>query len=87
MKKTVLTPYVLFHSSPCRYLQVPRSLLTSQWSSRRAPTSRSGALGVEVGERDRHRHRDQDWRRYHRDRAEVVINTRHRHHDRDHDRD
>jgi hypothetical protein len=32
-------PYVSFHSSPCRHLQVPRSLLTSQWSSRRAPIS------------------------------------------------
>jgi uncharacterized iron-regulated membrane protein len=37
-------------------------------------------VGVEVGERDRHR--DRRWNWYHRDRAQVVINRRHRH-DRD----
>jgi uncharacterized iron-regulated membrane protein len=43
---------------------------------------RVGGAGVHVGER--HRHRDRDLRRHHRDHAPVMMKREHRRHDRDH---
>ena len=82
MKKTVLTLSVIpfltmpaFAGSP---VAVDKPIVVAQGADFRV-----GGVGIEVGERDRYR--DQDWRRYHRDRAEIVINRRHRHHDRNWD--
>jgi len=95
MKKTALTLCVIpfltmpaFAGSP---IAVDKPMVVAQGADVRV-----GGVGIEVGERDRHRdrdlrryHRDRaevgERDRYHRDRAEIVINRRHRHHDRNWD--
>ena len=78
MKKTVLTlcvvPFLTMPAFAGSPVVVDKPMVVAQ------ADIRFGGVGIEVGERDRYR--DQDWRRYHRDRAEIVINRRHRHHDR-----
>jgi len=75
MKKTVLTLSVIpfltmpaFAGSP---VAVDKPIVVAQGADFRV-----GGVGIEVGERDRYR--DQDWRRYHRDRAEVGERDRYR---------
>ena len=91
MKKTVLTlcvvPFLTMPAFAGSPVVGDKPMIVAQGADIRV-----GGLGVEVGERDRHR--DQYWRRYHRERAvgvvidrrhraEVVINRRHRHYDHD----
>ena len=82
MKKTVLTlcvfPFLTMPAFAGSPVVLDKPMVVAQGADIKV-----GGVGVAVGERDRYRHRDQNWRRYHRDRAEVVINKRHRHHDRD----
>jgi hypothetical protein len=79
MKKTVLTLCVIpfltmpaFAGSP---VVADQPMVVAQGADVRV-----GGIGVEVGERDRHR--DQYSRRYHRERAEVEVGERDRHQDR-----
>jgi hypothetical protein len=92
VKKTVLTlcvvPFLTMPAFAGSPVAVDKPMVVAQDADIRV-----GGIGVEIGERDRRR--DQYWHRYHRDRAEVVIdrrhrdgagvvvNRRHRHHDRD----
>ncbi len=57
-------------------IRYTRASSRNAWATSSDPQAdvRVGGIGVEVGERDRHR--DQHSRRYHRDRAEIVINRR-----------
>jgi hypothetical protein len=84
MKRTVLTlcvvPFLTMPAFAGSPVVVDKPMVVAQGADIKV-----GGVGVDVGGRDRHRHRDQSWHRYHRDRAEVVINRRHRHHDRDRD--
>jgi hypothetical protein len=79
MKKTVLVlcavPFLTMPAFARSAVVVDKPIVVAEGADIKVK-----GVGVEVGDRDRHR--DQRGRRDHRDRAEVVIGKRHRHHDR-----
>jgi hypothetical protein len=75
MKKTILTlcvvPFLTMPAFAGSSVVVDKPMVVAQGAD-----IRFGGVGIEVGERDRYR--DQDRRRYHRDRAEVDERDRYR---------